>query len=112
MSDEKIVTATGYFDGSKTKSNFDIELCFKFPEAEIGNAMEFVMGIGGQLKLIAKVKDKKLKLGTFNLYNFSVDKDANSKVRFKSNIDMCDVNSFTELMVDDELPIELKAKIV
>ena len=108
----EIIQATGYFNGSKTKGNYDIELNFKFTEAELANVLQFLAGIGSELNILAIVNEQKVKLGSFNLYNLSVDRDANSKVRFKSNMDRCYMNNFTALMFDEEVPITLKAKVI
>lgn len=110
--ENNLIIASCYFDGYKTKGNFDVEINFKFPEEQLANSLQFMAGIGNHLKVIALVNEVKVPLGTFTFYNYSVDRDANSKIRFKSNIDDCIINNFAKLMVDENIPITLKAKVV
>lgn len=108
----EIIQAIGYFNGYKTKGMHDVELNFKFGEDQLPNVLQFLAGLGNDLSLIALKYDEKIRLGSFSLYNLAVDKDANAKVRFKSNINKCFINNFGSLLVDEELPITLKAKVV
>ena len=110
--DEAILTATGFFGGSNMKGTYDVDLMMKFPEEQLTNAVQFIASIGKQLKIIAYVNELKMKLGTFRIHSIAIDRDANSKIKFKSMIDNCDVNCISQLMINEETPIVLKAKIV
>lgn len=108
----EIIQAIGYFNGYKTKGTYDVELNFKFGEDQLPNVLQFLSGLGNDLSLLAVVYDEKVRLGSFSLYNLTVDRDANAKVRFKSNVDKCFINNFRSLLLDEETPIILKAKVV
>lgn len=110
---EKVIRAVGYFDGYKSKSNYDVEINFKFPDDELANALQFIAGIGKKLSLVAITGEEKNsnKLGTFTVYRCLVDKDANTKVRFKSNLGECFPEKFLTL-AEPEDSIVLKARIV
>lgn len=110
--ENNVIEATGFFGGSSMKGTYDVDLTVKFPEYQLTNAIQFLAGIGKDIKIIAQVNEIKLKLGTFKIYSLNIDRDANTKIRFKSMIDHCDVNSISQLMIDEETPIVLKAKIV
>ena len=55
MAKENVISATGYFDGSNSKGNFDVQLKAKFTESELADSLQFVAGIGKMLNLIAVV---------------------------------------------------------
>ena len=109
---ENIVTATGFFGGSNMKGTYDVDLVMKFPEEQLTNAVQFIAAIGKTMKIVAAVNEIKLKLGTFRIHSLNIDRDANTKIKFKSMIDNCDVNCISQLMINEETPIVLKAKIV
>lgn len=109
---ENIITATGFFGGSNMKGTYDVDLVMKFPEEQLTNAVQFIAAIGKTIKLIAMVDEIKLKLGTFRIHSLNIDRDANSKIKFKSMVDNCDINCISQLMINEETPIVLKAKIV
>lgn len=68
MAKENVISAIGYFDGSNSKGNFDVQLKAKFTESELANSLQFVAGIGKMLNLIAVVEGNKVKLGKFTVY--------------------------------------------
>lgn len=111
MANENVISAVGYFDGSNSKGNFDVQLKAKFTESELANALQFVAGIGKRLNLMAIVENEKVKLGQFTVYNIRIDRDGNCYITFKSDKDSSFVESITKLMVD-EATITYKAKII
>lgn len=111
MASENVISAVGYFDGYRSKGNFDIELKAKFMSNDLPNALQFVAGISKRINLIALVEDQKVKLGQFTVYSLRVDANSNCFVTFKSNKDSCFPDVFDQLMVDEAL-ITFKAKIV
>lgn len=111
--ENEIILASGYFDGYKTKSNYDVEISFKFTEESLSNALQFIAGIGKRVAILAQVQDSEFfKLGTFNVYDFKVDRNANTKIRFKTGMENCFVNNFSSLITDEEVVVNLKAKVV
>lgn len=110
MEAKEIIQANGYFNGSTTKGNFDVQLKFKFPESELANALQFVAGIGRRLQVLAIVEKEKLKLGQYTVQQIKIDRDANSYVVLKSNKDDTFVGEFSKLLVEEAM-ITLKAKI-
>ena len=64
---EGLITASGFFNGSSTKGNFDVQLKFKFPESELANSIQFLAAIGKRMKMIAIVDEDKI--------NFSMRRD-------------------------------------
>ena len=110
--ENNVIEATGFFGGSNMKGTYDVDLTFKFPEYQLSNAIQFIASIGKEMKMIAQINDQKIKLGTFRIYSLNVDRDANTKIKFKSMIDHCDISNISLLMIDEETPIVLKAKIV
>lgn len=111
MAKENVISAIGYFDGSNSKGNFDVQLKAKFTESELANSLQFVAGIGKMINLIAVVEGNKVKLGKFTVYSIRVDKDGNCTVTFKSNKDSVFIEDFSKIMID-EATIEFKAKIL
>ena len=111
MANENVISAVGYFDGSNSKGNFDIQLKAKFMNNDLPNALQFVAGIGKRLQLIALVEDEKVKLGTFTVYSMRIDANGNCFVTFKSNKDAVKIEDFSKLMVDETF-ITFKAKII
>lgn len=111
MANENIISAVGYFDGYRSKGNFDIELKAKFMSTDLPNALQFVVGISKRINLIAFVEDQKIKLGQFTVYSLRVDSNSNCFITFKSNKDSCFPDVFDQLMVDEAL-ITFKAKII
>lgn len=109
--DNSVIIAEGYYDGHQAKGNFEIQLKVKFLETDLANALQFVAGIGKQVQLIAKVTDEKIKLGTFNIYNIVVDRNATCKIQFRSNTDYVKVENLSKLMVD-ETSITFMGKVI
>lgn len=111
MANENAISAIGYFDGYRTKGNFDVEIKAKFLSDDLPNALQFVAGIGRRISLIALVEDQKVKLGQFTVYSLRVDNNQNCYITFKSNKDSCFADDFYKLMID-EATITYKAKIL
>lgn len=111
MSKENVISAVGYFDGSSSRGNFDVQLKAKFPESQLANSMQFIAGIGKTIYLVAIVEEEKVKLGKFNVYSIRIDRDGNCTITFKSNKDSVFIEDFSKLMID-EATIEFKAKIL
>lgn len=109
--ENEVISATGYFDGQSSKGNFDVQLKFKFPERALSDSIQFIAGIGKRLILLAIVNEEKIPLGTFNIYNMRIDKDANNMITFKSNLDYVRPENFAKL-ITEETEILLKAKIL
>lgn len=115
--EENLIKATGYFNGYKTKGNFDVQFIMEFPEASLADTLQFVASIGKSLKMVAMVEDPnktdavKVNLGKFTVDSIKIDRNANSKVVFKSNTDLVNMTSFPSLMVE-EATITIKAKII
>lgn len=108
--ENEVFSATGYFGGYKAKNNFDVEISFKFPSEQLADALQFLTGIGKKLNIIALVGEEKHKLGSFNLYDFKVNRDGGAAMKLKSSVGNCFVNNFISLS-DEEVPIILKAKV-
>ncbi len=111
MANENVISAVGYFDGSNSKGNFDVQLKAKFMNNDLPNALQFVAGIGKRLRLIALIEDEKVKLGTFTVYSMRIDSNGNCFVVFKSNKDSVKIEDFSKLMVDEAF-ITFKAMII
>ncbi len=113
MAENNLISATGYFNGSNSKSNFDVQLKFRFPQTEITNALQFVTGIGKRMKLVALLsgETQPIKLGIFNVYSMRIDRDMNCDVTFKSNLDNSFVGNFEKLMIDEAI-ITVKGKLL
>ena len=111
MAKENSFSAVGYFGGSTTKGNFDIQLKAKFSESDLQDALQFLVGIGKRLKLAAKVGEEKMNLGTFSVFSFKVDRDANTTIVFKSNIDLVKMENIPKLMVEEQ-EVEFKAMVI
>lgn len=109
---KEVMTATGFFGGQTSKGNFDVQFKMEFREDQLGNALQFVSTIGKQLLIVAYVNnsDEKVKLGKFMLHDLKVDRNANCKVTFKSNVDSCFVSNFEKLLIDEAI-ITLKAVV-
>ena len=108
---EGLITASGFFNGSSTKGNFDVQLKFKFPESELANSIQFLAAIGKRMKMIAIVDEDKINLGIFSIQQMKIDRDANNTITFKSNKDDAFVEEVSKLLVE-EAQITLKAKIL
>lgn len=111
MEAPEVIQANGYFNGSNTKGNFDVQLKFKFPESELANALQFVAGIGRRLQVIAVIEKEKLKLGQYTVQQIKIDRDANCSIVLKSNKDDTFVDEFSKLLVEEAI-ITLKAKVL
>lgn len=114
---DNIIKASGYFNGYKTKGNFDVQFIMEFPESSLANVLQFVASIGKTVQVVANVEDPNstdqvtAKLGKFTVDSIKIDRYANSKVVFKSNTDLVDMKAFPSLMVEEAV-ITLKAKII
>lgn len=111
MVKESVISAIGYFDGSSSRGNFDVQLKAKFTESQLANSLQFVAGIGKMIYLVAIVEGEKIKLGKFNVYSIRIDRDGNCTVTFKSNKDSVFIEDFSKLMIE-EATIEFKAKVI
>lgn len=111
MANENVISAVGYFDGSNSKGNFDVQLKAKFMNNELPNALQFVAGIGKRLRLVALIEDKRVRLGTFTVYSIRIDNAGNCFITFKSNKDSVKIEDFSKLMVDEAF-IAFKAMII
>ena len=110
--ENEVFEAAGLLHNFKSKSNFDIEVSFDFTEDQLSNAMQFMAAIAKRIKVIAKIGEAKVTLGTFRFHSFKVDRDANSRLVLKTNMDDC--NSLDSIMAmgnPEEQYIVLKAKI-
>lgn len=108
---DEIIKAAGYFDGYNSRGNFDVQLKAKFSNEELANALQFVAGIGKKVSLVANIEDESVKLGKFNVYSLRIDRDGNSYITFKSNIDNAFVDNFSQLMIEEAM-IVYKAKVL
>lgn len=106
-----IISATGWFSGNSTKSNYDLELKMKFTGDELMNAIQFVAGIGKRLKLVAVIENEKVKLGLWSVYRLSVDKNLEATVVFKTAKENAFYENIPQLLVEEEM-ISIKAKIL
>ena len=113
MAENEIISAIGYFNGSNSKSNFDVQIKFRFSQTELPNALQFVTGIGRRMKLVACLEGESnnIKLGIFNVYSMRIDKDMNCDITFKSNLDNSFVGNFEKLMIDEAI-ITIKGKLL
>lgn len=98
---DDVIKAKGIYNGYYVRGNFDVELRFIFPESQLMSALQFTVGITKRLRLIAKVEETKVKLGEWNVYRLTVDKNLQTQVVFKSNIDSVFVDNISELMSED-----------
>ena len=106
-----IISATGYFSGNSTKSNYDLELKINFNGDEISNAIQFVAGIGKRMQLVAIVANEKIKLGQWSVYSLRIDKNLTATVVFKTSKDNAFYENIPSLFVE-ETEISIKAKIL
>lgn len=113
MAEEKanVIKATGFYAGHSAKGNFDVDLKIGFTEEHVSEAIQFVAGIGSNLKMVAIVRDNKVDLGLWNVFKVMVDRNAQAKVTFKTSKDNTFVERLAELMADEE-NITIKAKII
>lgn len=115
MAEEKeVIVATGYFDGQSSKGNFDVSFKMLFPEGDLPNALQFVVAIAKQVKLVAYINgnsDLKIPLGIFSVDSIRIDKNANCKIQFKSTVENCFANNFVKLL-GEETSIMLKGEIL
>ena len=108
---EGLITASGFFNGSTTKGNFDVQLKIKFPESQLANSIQFLAAIGKRMKMIAMVDEEKVNLGVFSIQQIKIDMNANNLITFKSNKDEAFVDEISKLLIE-ETQIVLKAKII
>lgn len=111
LEESEVIQATGFYGGSTTRDNFDIELKMKFNEGEVLNAIKFIAGIGTNIKLIAKVDGENVKLGTWGVYKLSIDKNLMATVIFKTAKEHAFLENLSKLLVE-ETEITVKAKII
>lgn len=110
---ENIISAIGVYDGSSTKNSFDVELKMSFTESRLSEAIQFVASVGKRLRMVAQIdgQGEKIILGTWSLNRLSVDRNAQTKISFKSTLDSVYPDNLNKLIVED-CEIYLKAKIV
>lgn len=106
-----IIKATGFYAGYSAKGNYDVDLRIGFTEEHVYEAVQFLAGIGNQLRLLATVGENKIDLGLWNVYKVTVDHNAQAKVVFKTSKDNTFVERLSELMAEEE-EIVLKAKVI
>lgn len=111
MAKENVIEAVGIYNGHSAKGNFDIELKMLFTEIHLNEAIQFVVGIGQHLRMVAIVNNEKIKLGTWTVYRMAIDRNAQTTVVFKTNLDSAFVDNIPKLMVEDA-EVVIKAQIV
>lgn len=103
--EESFIEATGYFNGVRTKKNFEVQLSAKFNEMNLADSLQFIAGIGKPfvLEAIEAETDEEalIPLGTFTIGNIKVDRNGNSIITFKSDSDQVAQNNFVNLMRED-----------
>lgn len=108
---EGIIKATAFYAGHSAKSNFDVDLKLGFTEEHVHEAIQFVAGIGNQLRMVAMVHGEKVDLGLWNVFKVLIDKNCQAKVTFKTSKENTFVERLSELMADEET-ITIKAKVI
>lgn len=109
--ENELIKAIGVYAGHSAKGNFNIELKAIFTEEFVMDAIQFIAGIGRRLLLIAVVKDEKIKLGEWTVYNLKVDKNMQATITFKSNKDAANMGNMNRLLAEDEV-ITFVAKLI
>ena len=84
-----------------------------FTESHLSEAIQFVASVGKRLRMVAQIdgQGEKIILGTWSLNRLSVDRNAQTKISFKSTLDSVYPDNLNKLIVED-CEIYLKAKIV
>lgn len=104
------ISISGMLVGYSVKNNYDVELKLRFTESEVTTALLFVGGIGNTIKMQAEVRSKKVNLGGWTVYRVAIDKEAQTTVVFKSNLESTNTEEFSVLATEEE-EIKLKAVI-
>ena len=93
--------AIGFYDGYSIRGNYSVELKFKFSQANLAQALSFVELIGSPIKLGCAIGTNKYKLGIFTIYKFSIDRDAETSISFRSQKESIDIESIAPLLEDE-----------
>ena len=93
--------AIGYYNGYSIKSNYDIELKFKFPLSSMGKSLTFVQLIGKPLKLVCKLHDTNYKLGIYNIYRYTIDRDGEASISFRSSKENVELENIIPLLEEE-----------
>lgn len=103
------ISGSCFFKGHTVKGNYDVQLKIGFTEDTVKQAIQLIAGIGRNLDLLAKVGNNKLKLGTWTVYKVVFDKNLQSTVTLASTIEMANMESIPDLMVE-EVEIQFAGK--
>lgn len=102
---DNFIEATGYFNGVKTKKNFEIQLMAKFDEFNLADSLQFIAGIGKFFALevfeTETEEEKLIPLGTFTIATIKVDRNGNAVIAFKTDKDQAIQENFVNLMQEE-----------
>lgn len=112
MAENEVIKVVGVYAGHSCKSNYDVELKFKFMESDLYDAIQFIAGIGKRLQLIALIGGAKIKLGVWTVYRMSIDRNAQTTVVLKTMKDAAFIDNIPKLITDDDVEITLAAKVI
>lgn len=101
--ENEVFSAIGVYNGHSAKGSFDIDLKLLFTEPNLKDAIQFIAGIGKEIKVVAvnEIEGLKVKLGTWTVHRVAVDKNAQTAVVLKSTMDRVYSDNIPDIMLED-----------
>lgn len=99
------------YGGHKVNQAKSISLTLKFTYDTITKYIQTIQMLNEDVVIIAVVDGVKIKLGTFNVNNISIDRDGGGKIRFNSQIDFVELENISKIISSEAFKVMLVAEI-
>ncbi len=100
VKNENEFTAIGIYQGHNIKNSYDVELKLLFTAEHLEEALQFITGITNYIKVICNKSGNKLKLGTWGVYRFTIDKNMQVKISLKSTMENANIEALNSLVIN------------
>ena len=114
VKNENEFSAVGIYQGHSIKNSYDVELKLLFTAEHSEEALQFIAGITNYIKVICNKSGNKLKLGTWGVYRFTIDKNMQVKISLKSTTENANIEALNALVVDtgsDDTEMVFKVRV-
>lgn len=107
------IKSVAMYNGHSIKTNKMIDLGFKFAADELQNCLKLIPCFNSNIEIYAKMSNiqNTLKLGTLMIKDYKIDKDANTTIKFHSQIDFVEINNISKLVGDELIKLMFKADL-
>lgn len=103
----------GTYGGHSIKTSGVVHVDFSFNYTELIQVVPLIQCLNNNIRIVAKVDDEVLKLGSYMLNQVKVNHDGTSSVRFNSIIDSIEADNLNKLYgKEKEIQMQIKSKII